>query len=135
MKPFVGALMLGLILLVTVSTQAAEPAAADLSANDLSALGLGGLTVVSDDAGSQVRGMGNFVQGGSFAWGFTPLSLSFSQNTYTAQGTTYSQGGNASYAGLGIPVVGGIALPFPFLGGLLTGRGALAGGGSFAQHN
>ncbi len=51
--------------------------------------------------------MGNAVAGGSFAWGFL-APLSFSQNVYSASGSTYSQGYTPSYAGLGVPAIGGV---------------------------
>jgi hypothetical protein len=90
--------------------------------------------MMSDAEGSQVRGMGNAVAGGSFAWGFL-APLSYSQNVYSASGATFSQGGNHSYAGLGLPNIGGYIGPFSFLGGVLAGAGASSGGGSFARNN
>lgn len=136
MKRFVGSLAFALVALAGLSVQAAEPVAnGNLSESNLASLGLGGMTVVSDDEGEKVRGMGNAVSGGSFAWGFHPFTLSFSQNIYNASGNTQSRGGNASFATLGGPAVGGSTFPFPFFGGILSGIGGLAGGGSFASNN
>lgn len=125
----------GLVFGVCGLGSAAEPSG--ISDADLSSLGLGGMTAISDSEGAQVRGMGNAVAGGSFAWGFL-APLSFSQNVYSASGSTYSQGYNRSYAGLGVPAIGGVWAQFPFfsgLGGLISGAGALAGGASYANNN
>lgn len=138
MNRILGTLTALLLCGVACEVRAAEPeAVGTIAAADLSSMGLGGMTLVSDEDGAKVRGMGNSVAGGSFAWGFL-APLSFSRNSYTASGTTFSQGGNQSYAGLGIPAVGGIVTPFPplgFIGGLLTGNLALAGGSSYARNN
>jgi hypothetical protein len=138
MNRFIGTLVVILVSSFSFELQAAEPQdLGGVPAESLSSLGLAEMTPVSDEEGTKVRGMGNAVSGGSFAWGFL-APLSFSRNQYTASGTTFSQGGNQSYAGLGIPAVGGAVSPFPplgIIGGFLTGNLALAGGSSYARNN
>ncbi len=67
-----------------VDARASEPVASDISDSSLSAMGLSGMTVMADEQGSKVRGMGSTaVNGGSFAFGWL-LGLTYSHNTYTA---------------------------------------------------
>lgn len=116
------------ICLASVTGFAAEPVQSDISNSNLSAIGLAGMTVVSDDEGSQVRGKGfSFTGGNGFAFGIFPPA-GFSTNNYLSGGLFSSGGSNSSRAGFGLGAGFGIAPFFGFGGGF--GAGQFGGGNS-----
>jgi hypothetical protein len=107
----------------------------------LNAMGLGGLTVITDDEALSVRGHG-FKQGSlvnafgnSFATIDTPLGTSHSENGYASDGQHIAFGKNRSEAGIELSIGGlgnGLGLAAGRAGarwGRNVGRGGLPGGG------
>ncbi len=122
----IASLVLALSGLSSTALKAAEPTNNSISESNLSAMGLPGLAVMSDDRGTQVRGMGTATSGNGFALSFL-LGLGASHNNYVATGGLFSHGTNASGAGAGL---GGGGSLFGLGGGTFGGLGAFGGGGS-----
>lgn len=121
-------LLLALVIAAfsAVSGFAAEPT--NLSNDNLAALGLGGLDVVSDAQGEQVRGMGfSFTGGNGFAAGLVPFG-GFSTNNYLSGGLLTSNGFNGSRSGVGLGFGLGVTPLFGFGAGF--GFGQFGSGGS-----
>lgn len=115
-------LALALVCAGALNCGAAEPVSSDISNSSLSAMGLSGMTVVSDEEGTKVRGMGfSFTSGLGFALGLNPFA-GFSTNQYNSGGGLLSGGNNRSTAGTGI------GAGFGFNG---FGLGGGFGGGQF----
>jgi hypothetical protein len=111
------------VMLVAVVNQAVHAEGGRPSRETLREMGLGGLTIMSDDEAFAVRGhgfkggngmngthRGSFatVAGNSFATFDTPFGTSHSENQYAAEGKKFAFGKNHSEAGIAIKVgVGG----------------------------
>jgi hypothetical protein len=122
----IASLALALSCLNSTALKAAEPANTGVSESNLSAMGLPGLSVLSDEQGTKVRGMGSVTTGNGFALSFL-LGLGASHNNYASSGGLFSHGTNGSGAGFGI---GGGGSLFGAGGGTFGGIGSFGGGGS-----
>jgi hypothetical protein len=101
------ALVLTLVVAGSARAQGSRPSQAVLKE-----MGLGGLTILSDEAAMVVRGrgfMGSSANafGNSFATFDTPLGTSHSENGYAAEGEHVAFGANYSEAGVGLTIGGG----------------------------
>jgi opacity protein-like surface antigen len=124
-------LAMALVIACAASSSAAEPIQADISNSSLSELGLGEMTVVSDDEGAKVRGMGfSLTSGLGFALGLNPFA-GFSTNNYNSGGLFTSGGTNRSTAGFGFGSGFGLTPGFGFGGGIGAGQFGSGGSGSF----
>ena len=89
------------------------------SQQTLAAMGLGGMTILSDEEATSVRGFGwkggngghggshVAVSGNSFADIDTPFGNAHSENAYAAEGKHFATGANGSHAGVEIKFSGG----------------------------
>jgi hypothetical protein len=98
------ALVLTMVVAAAVGADGGRPNRAVLNE-----MGLGGLTVISDDQAMAVRGrgfMGSSADafGNSFATFDSPLGTSHSENGYAAEGEHIAFGKNYSEAGVGITI-------------------------------
>lgn len=101
------------VVLTVVPGIRAHAAGGRPSDSVLNAMGLGGLTVISDDDAMSIRGHGYkqsssvVVFGNSFATIDSPHGTAHSENGYAADGKHFAAGGNHSEAGIVVKTGGG----------------------------
>jgi hypothetical protein len=107
------------IAMAAIFSQSLQAADGRPSQQTLAAMGLGGMTILSDDEATSIRGFGwkggngghsnSFAaaSGNSFADIVTPFGSAHSENQYAAQGKHFAGGANGSHAGVEIKISGG----------------------------
>ena len=107
------------IALAAILGQSLQAADGRPSRQTLAAMGLGGMTILSDEEATSVRGFGwkggngghggssVAVFGNSFADINTPFGSAHSENGYAAEGKHFAAGANGSHAGVEIKFSGG----------------------------
>jgi hypothetical protein len=106
------------IAMAAVLGQSLQAADGRPSRQTMAAMGLGGMTIMSDEEATSIRGFGwnggngghgSFAaaSGNSFADIVTPFGSAHSENQYAAQGKKFAGGANGSHAGVEIKFSGG----------------------------
>jgi hypothetical protein len=107
------------IALAAILGQSLQAADGRPSHETLAAMGLGGMTILSDEEATSVRGFGwkngnnnhggshVAVSGNSLADIVTPLGSAHSENAYAAEGKHFAKGANGSHAGVAISISSG----------------------------
>jgi hypothetical protein len=104
------------IALAAICGQSIQAEGGRPSRQTLAAMGLGGMTILSDEEATSIRGMGwngghggssVAVSGNSFANIVTPIGDAHSENSYAASGKHFAAGANGSHAGVEIKISSG----------------------------
>jgi hypothetical protein len=107
------------IALAAISSQSLQAADGRPSRQTMAAMGLGGISIMSDEEATSIRGFGwkgskgghskssAAAFGNSFADITTPFGNAHSENGYAAEGKHFAGGANGSHAGVEIKISGG----------------------------